>query len=134
MYQPKVIISETMQPAYKLMLYKEVEKLCENNEPANPFKSSIIEEGENLKIALNTTNDLQWAINYWNDEISNEKFKHVILGDPDPAGYKKEVIENILSECKHKSKFVINKDWIIVQINIDDINNLVVKDSKIIVE
>ena len=116
------------------MLYKEVERLCENNEPSNPFKSSIIEEGEGLKIALNTTNDLQWAINYWNDEISNDKFKHVILGDPVPAGYKNEVIENILSECKHKSKFIINKDWIIVQINIDDGNNLVVKDSRIIVE
>ena len=62
MYQPKVIISETMQPAYKLMLYKEVERLCENNEPANPFKSSIIEEGEGLKIALNTTNDLQLSL------------------------------------------------------------------------
>ena len=50
MYQPKVIISETMQPAYKLMLYKEVERLCENNEPSNPFKSSIIEEGEGLSL------------------------------------------------------------------------------------
>ena len=116
MYQPKVIISETMQPAYKLMLYKEVERLCENNEPANPFKSSIIEEGEDLKVALNTTNDLQWAIKYWDDEISNNNIKHVILGDPDPAGYKKDIIEQVLSKCINKS------------------NNLVVKDSKIKVE
>ena len=134
MYQPKVIISETMQPAYKLMLYKEVEKLCENNEPANPFKSSIIEEGEDLKVALNTTNDLQWAIKYWDDEISNNNIKHVILGDPDPAGYKKDIIEQVLSKCINKSKLIINKDWIIVQINIDENNNLVVKDSKIKVE
>ena len=134
MYQPKVIISETMQPAYKLMLYKEVEKLCENNEPANPFKSSIIEEGEDLKVALNTTNDLQWAIKFWDDEISNNNIKHVILGDPDPAGYKTEIIEQVLSECVNKSKLTINKDWIIVQINIDETNNLVVKDSKIKVE
>jgi hypothetical protein len=134
MYQPKVIISETMQPAYKLMLYKEVERLCENNEPANPFKSSIIEEGEDLKVALNTTNDLQWAIKYWDDEISNNNIKHVILGDPDPAGYKKDIIEQALSKCINKSKLIINKDWIIVQINIDENNNLVVKDSKIKVE
>lgn len=134
MYQPKVIISETMQPAYKLMLYKEVERLCDNKEPANPFKSSIIEEGQDLKIALNTTNDLQWAIKYWDKEILDNNIKHVILGDPDPGGYKKEVIENILSECKHKSKLVMNRDWIIAQINIDDSNNLVVKDSKIKVE
>jgi hypothetical protein len=134
MYQPKVIISETMQPAYKLMLYKEVERLCENNEPANPFKSSIIEEGEDLKVALNTTNDLQWAIKYWDDEISNNNIKHVILGDPDPAGYKKDIIEQVLSKCINKSKLIINKDWIIVQINIDENNNLVVKDSKIKVE
>ena len=134
MYQPKVIISETMQPAYKLMLYKEVEKLCENNEPANPFKSSIIEEGEDLKVALNTTNDLQWAIKFWDDEISNNNIKHVILGDPDPAGYKREIIEQVLSKCVNKNKLTINKDWIIVQINIDETNNLVVKDSKIKVE
>ena len=134
MYQPKVIISETMQPAYKLMLYKEVERLCENNEPANPFKSSIIEEGEDLKVALNTTNDLQWAIKYWDDEISNNNIKHVRLGDPDPAGYKKDIIEQVLSKCINKSKLIINKDWIIVQINIDENNNLVVKDSKIKVE
>lgn len=123
-----------MQPAYKLMLYKEVEKLCENNEPANPFKSSIIEEGEDLKVALNTTNDLQWAIKFWDDEISNNNIKHVILGDPDPAGYKIEIIEQVLSKCVNKSKLTINKDWIIVQINIDETNNLVVKDSKIKVE
>ena len=134
MYQPKVIISETMQPAYKLMLYKEVERLCENNEPANPFKSSIIEEGEDLKVALNTTNDLQWAIKYWDDEISNNNIKHVILGDPDPAGYKKDIIEQVLSKCINKSTLIINKDWIIVQINIDENNNLVGKDSKIKVE
>tara|TARA_B100001057_G_scaffold28044_1_gene25775 strand:+ start:7480 stop:7884 length:405 start_codon:yes stop_codon:yes gene_type:complete len=134
MYQPKVIITETMQSAYKLMLYKEVEKLCENNEPANPFKSSVIEEGEDLKVALNTTNDLQWAIRYWDDEISNENIKHVILGDPDPAGYKKEIIQEVIANCNNKSKLTINKDWIIVQINIDDNNKLVVKDSKIKVE
>ena len=39
MYEPKVIISEEYQSSYKLMLYKEVVKLCENNEPVNPFQS-----------------------------------------------------------------------------------------------
>ena len=33
MYEPKVIIPEDYQSSYKLMLYKEVVKLCENNEP-----------------------------------------------------------------------------------------------------
>ena len=38
MYEPKVIIPTEEQSEYKLMLFKEVIKLCEDNQPVNPSK------------------------------------------------------------------------------------------------
>ncbi len=133
MYEPKVIISEDYQSSYKLMLYKEVVKLCENNEPVNPFQS-FFKEDDALKIALNVTNDLPGAIKFWDEEISMGKLNYVILGDPDPAGYNEKVLQNVLKECSNKNSYLINEDWFIALINIDDTNKLVVKDSTITVE
>lgn len=130
MYEPKVIIPTEEQSEYKLMLFKEVIKLCEDNQPVNPFKT-IYEEGEGLRIALNTTNDLPWAINYWDNEISNNNIKHVILGDPNPSSYSQEVLVNCISSCKNISTFHITEDWYMALINIDGLNKLVVNESKI---
>lgn len=133
MYQPKVIIPEDKQSDYKLMLYKEVLKLCENNEPVNPFKS-FYEEDESLKIALNTTNDLPQAIKFWDGEVSLKQINHVILGDPNPGGYNENVLQKVLKECSNKNSYLINENWFIALINIDDKNKLVVKESTITVE
>ena len=80
---------------------------------------------------MNTTNDLPWAINYWDNEISNDNIKHVILGDPNPSSYSQEVLVNCISSCKNISTFHITEDWYIALINIDGLNKLVVNESKI---
>ena len=133
MYRPKVIIPEDQQSEYKLMLYKQVLKLCENNEPVNPFKS-FYEEHDALRIALNVTNDLPGAIKHWDEEVSTGLYNYVILGDPDPSGYSEKVLQNVLKECSNKNSYLINEDWFIALINIDDTNKLVVKESRITVE
>ena len=133
MYEPKVIIPEDYQSSYKLTLYKEVVKLCENNQPVNPFQS-FFKEDDALKIALNVTNDLPQAIKFWDEEISLGKINYVILGDPDPGGYNEKVLQNVLKECSNKNSYLINEDWFIALINIDDTNKLVVKESTITVE
>ena len=133
MYEPKVIISEDKQSQYILMLYKEVIKLCEDNEPVNPFKS-IYEEGEGIKIALNTTNDLPGAINYWDSEVSDKKFNYVIIGDPNPAGYKESILEKVIEQCTNTSSYIISEDWFMAMINITENNKLVVNKAKITIE
>lgn len=131
MYEPKIIIPTEEQSEYKLMLFKEVIKFCEDNQPVNPFKT-IYEEGEGLRIALNTTNDLPWAIRYWdNSDNWDSNIKHVILGDPNPNSYGKEVIMDCVSRCEHPSTFLFSKDWYMALINIDGTNKLVVNESKI---
>ena len=62
------------------------------------------------------------------------KLNYVILGDPDPSGYSEKVLQNVLKECSNKNSYLINEDWFIALINIDDTNKLVVKDSTITVE
>ena len=87
-----------------------------------------------MKIALNVTNDLPQAIKFWDEEISLGKINYVILGDPDPGGYNEKFLQNVLKECSNKNSYLINEDWFIALINIDDTNKLVVKESTITVE
>ena len=78
------------------------------------------------------TNDLPWAIRYWdNSDNWDSNIKHVILGDPNPNSYGKEVIMDCISRCEHPSTFLFSKDWYMALINIDGTNKLVVNESKI---
>lgn len=133
MYVPKVIIPEGIQSQYKLILYRQIIALCEDNEPVNPFKS-LYDTDDGLRIALNTTNDLPGAIKHWDTEVSEGKYNYIILGDPNPSGYKESVLEKVMSECSNPSSSLISDEWFLAMINITNKNKLVVKDLKITIE
>lgn len=133
MYTPKVIIPEGIQSQYKLILYREVIKLCEDNEPVNPFKS-VYDTVEGLRIALNTTNDLPGAIKHWDTEVSEGRYNYIILGDPNPSSYKESVLERVMNECVNPNSYSISDEWFLAKINITDRNKLVVNESKITIE
>ena len=134
MYTPKVIIPEGIQSQYKLILYREIIKLCEDTQPVNPFKS-LYDTVDGLRIALNTTNDLPGAIKHWDTEVSEGRYNYIILGDPNPSGYKESVLQRVMNECSNPSSSLINDEWFLAMINITEKNKLVVnKDLKITIE
>lgn len=101
-------------------------KNADNQDPVTPF-SSIKTIDDNLRIHINRTNDLKWAIDDAIGWINNDECDYVILGD-DIDAYSTELCTDIQDLFKPYVSVVITKeeDWIIVKINI--------KNKKIVVQ
>ena len=101
-------------------------KNADNQDPITPF-SSIKTIDDNLRIHINRTNDLKWAIDDAIGWINNDECDYVILGD-DIDAYSTELCTDIQDLFKPYVSVVITKeeDWIIVKINI--------KNKKIVVQ
>ena len=67
-YEPKIIIREEQYQEYLLSLHRTLGNLAENRDPPNPFRS-LLEEGDNLKIIVNDTNDLRHCIKEFEQKI-----------------------------------------------------------------
>ena len=131
-YQPKIIIREEQYQEYLLDLHRTLGYLAENRDPPNPFRS-LLEEGDNLKIIVNDTNDLRHCIKEFEQKILDGDLEHVIIGDPHTFGYGFDLIEKMIEDVELPISWSKDKRWIIVMINIDN-KNLVIEQSRIRVE
>ena len=131
-YQPKVIIREEQYQEYLLDLHRTLGYLAENRDPPNPFRS-LLEEGDNLKIIINDTNDLRFCIKEFEDKIKEGELEHVIIGDPHTFGYGFQLLDKMVEDVDIPVDWIKDKRWIIIKLNIDD-KKLVIEQSRIRVE
>ena len=131
-YQPKVIIREEQYQEYLLDLHRTLGYMAENRDEPNPFRS-LLEEGDNLKIIVNDTNDLRHCIKEFEQKILDGDLENVIIGDPHTFGYGFELIEKMIEDVELPISWSKDKRWIIVMINIDN-KKLVIEQSRIRVE
>ena len=129
-YQPKIIIREEQYQEYLLDLHRTLGYLAENRDPPNPFRS-LLEEGENLKIIVNDTNDLHHCIKEFEYKIKEGELEHVIIGDPHTFGYGFQLIETMIDDVDIPVDWIKDKRWIIIKLNIDDNKKLVIEQSRI---
>lgn len=131
-YEPKIIITPEQYDSHLLNLHREVGYLCENRDPPNPFRG-LLEEGDNLRIAINDTNDLRFCVKHFEERIADGEFEHVIIGDPNAFGYGFELLDKILEDVEIPAEWNKNKQWIFILLNTDK-NKLVIEHGKIRVE
>lgn len=125
-YSPKRILTDEQEAEIGGDFLAHLIKNADNQDPVTPF-SSIKTIDDNLRIHINRTNDLKWAIDDAIGWINNDECDYVILGD-DIDAYSTELCTDIQDLFKPYVSVVITKeeDWIIVKINI--------KNKKIVVQ
>jgi|TARA_B110000438_G_scaffold2828_1_gene2911 hypothetical protein len=125
-YSPKRILTDEQEAEIGGDFLAYLIKNADNQDPVTPF-SSIKTIDDNLRIHINRTNDLKWAIDDAIGWINNDECDYVILGD-DIDAYSTELCTDIQDLFKPYVSVVITKeeDWIIVKINI--------KNKKIVVQ
>ena len=131
-YQPKIIIREEQYQEYLLDFHRTLGYLAENRDPPNPFRS-LLEEGDNLKIIVNDTNDLRHCIKEFEQKILDGDLEHVIIGDPHTFGYGFDLLDKMIEDVELPISWSKDKRWITVMINIHN-KNLVIEQSRIRVE
>ena len=131
-YQPKIIIREEQYQEYLLDFHRTLGYLAENRDPPNPFRS-LLEEGDNLKIIVNDTNDLRHCIKEFEQKILDGDLENVIIGDPHTFGYGFDLLDKMIEDVEVPIHYFKDKRWITVMINIDN-KNLVIEQSRIRVE
>ena len=125
-YSPRRILTEKQEAEIGGDFLAYLIKNADNQDPITPF-SSIKTIDDNLRIHINRTNDLKWAIDNAIGWINNDECDYVILGD-DVDAYSTELCTGLQEVFQAYASVVITKeeDWIIVKINI--------KNKKIIVQ
>ena len=125
-YSPKRILTDEQEAEIGGDFLAYLIKNVDNQDPVTLF-SSIKTIDDNLRIHINRTNDLKWAIDDAIGWINNDECDYVILGD-DIDAYSTELCTDIQDLFKPYVSVVITKeeDWIIVKINI--------KNKKIVVQ
>ena len=131
-YQPKIIIREEQYQEYLLDFHRTLGYQAENRDPPNPFRS-LLQEGDNLKIIVNDTNDLRHCIKEFEQKILDGDLEHVIIGDPHTFGYGFDLIEKMIEDVELPISWSKDKRWITVMINIDN-KKLIIEQSRIKVE
>ena len=131
-YEPKIIIREEQYQEYLLSLHRTLGNLAENRDPPNPFRS-LIEEGDNLKIIVNDTNDLRHCIKEFEQKILDGDLEYVIIGDPHTYGYGFQLLDKMVEDLDLPIRWRKDKQWIIVEINIDN-KQLVIENNKLKIE
>ena len=131
-YQPKIIIRNEQYEEYLLDLHRSLGYMAENRDPPNPFRS-LLEEGDNLKIIVNDTNDLHHCIKEFEDKIKEGELENVIIGDPHTFGYGFELLDKMIEDVDIPCVWMKDKRWIIIMLNIDD-KKLIIEQSRIRVE
>lgn len=131
-YEPKIIIREEQYQQYLLDLHRTLGYLAENRDPPNPFRS-LLEEGDNLKIIVNDTNDLHHCIKEFEQKILDGDLQYVIIGDPHTYGYGMEILDKMTQDVSLPINWSKDKHWIIIEINIDN-KKLVIENNKLKIE
>ena len=128
-YEPRIIISPENYDSHLLDLHRQLAQFADNLDPPNPFRG-LLEEGDNIKIAINDTNDLHFCIKYFEKKILDGELTNVVIGDPHTIGYSFEAIEKMTEEISIVVDWNKNKDWIVVMLNTTT-DNLVIEHGKI---
>lgn len=131
-YEPKIIIREEQYQEYLLSLHRTLGNLAENRDPPNPFRS-LLEEGDNLKIIVNDTNDLRHCIKEFEQKILDGDLEYVIIGDPHTYGYGFQLLDKMVEDLDLPIRWRKDKQWIIVEINIDN-KQIVIENNKLKIE
>ena len=129
-YEPRTIISPEQYDEYLLDLHRTLATIAEDHDPPNPFRG-LIEEGDNIKVVVNDTNDLHFCIEHFEKKIAANEIEHVIIGDPHTLGYTIEALERMVENTS--AEFTKSKQWIIVKLNTSN-KKLVIKNRKLKVE
>ena len=131
-YEPKIIITPEQYDSHLLNLHRTVGYMCENRDPPNPFRS-LLEEGDNIKLVINDTNDLNYCIKHFEERMEDGEFQHVIIGDPHAFGYGTEILDKMTANLSVPVSWLKDKQWILILLNTDK-EKLVIEHGKIRVE
>lgn len=131
-YEPRVIISPEWYESYLIDLHRTLSYTAECKDSPNPFRS-LLQEGDNLKVVINDTNDLRYCIKHFEQKILNEELEHVIIGDPHTYGYGFQLLDKMIEDITVPASYTKDKSWILVMLNTDN-KKLVIEDGKIRVE
>ena len=130
-YSPRRILTDEQEAIIGGDFLAYLIKNADNQDPITPF-SSIKTIDDRLRVHINRTNDLKWAIDDAIGWINNGDCDYVIIGD-DADAYSTELCKGLQELFQTYSPVEINKEdeWIIVKINIKDkriiINNQTIK-------
>lgn len=131
-YEPKNVIRHEQYDSYLLDLHRTIANFAEDRDPPSPFRG-LIEEGDNIRIVVNDTNDLRFCIEHFQKRILDGELEHVIIGDPHTIGYSFDAIERMTSDLDISADWSRDKDWIIIKLNTVD-KKIVIENRKIRVE
>jgi hypothetical protein len=131
-YEPKNVIRHEEYDNYLLDLHRTIANFAEDRDPPSPFRG-LIEEGDNIRIVVNDTNDLRFCIEHFQKRILDGELEHVIIGDPHTIGYSIDAIERMTSDLEISADWSRDKDWIIIKLNTVD-KKIVIENRKIRVE
>ena len=131
-YEPKNVIRHEEYDNYLLDLHRTIANFAEDRDPPSPFRG-LIEEGENIRIVVNDTNDLRFCIEHFQKRILDGELENVIIGDPHTIGYSIDAIERMTSDLEISADWSRDKDWIIIKLNTVD-KKIVIENRKIRVE
>ena len=131
-YEPKNVIRHEEYYNYLLDLHRTIANFAEDRDPPSPFRG-LIEEGDNIRIVVNDTNDLRFCIEHFQKRILDGELEHVIIGDPHTIGYSIDAIERMTSDLEISADWSRDKDWIIIKLNTVD-KKIVIENRKIRVE
>jgi hypothetical protein len=130
-YSPRRILTDEQEAIIGGDFLAHLIKNADNQDPITPF-SNIKTIDDNLRIHINRTNDLKWAIDDAIGWINNDGVDYVIIGD-DADAYSKgacEALEKLFTPYV-SIKITKEDEWIIVKINIKNkqivINNQTLK-------
>jgi hypothetical protein len=130
-YSPRRILTDEQEAIIGGDFLAYLISKADNQDPITPF-SNIKTIDDNLRIHINRTNDLKWAIDDAIGWINNDGVDYVIIGD-DADAYSKEACEALEKLFTPYVSIKITKEdeWIIVKINIKNkqvvINNQTIK-------
>lgn len=132
-YEPKMIIADADYDSYLLQLHREIvaNKLAEDRDSPNPFRERIVED--NVKIVVNDTNDLHYALKHFEKKIELGIYEYVIVGDPHVLGYKYDSLQGICADINYNTVVIQTKDWIICLININEENKLIIENNRLVI-
>ena len=131
-YEPKNVIRHEEYDNYLLDLHRTIANFAEDRDPPSPFRG-LIEEGDNIRIVVNDTNDLRFCIEHFQKRILDVELERVIIGDPHTIGYSIDAIERMTSDLEISADWSRDKDWIIIKLNTVD-KKIVIENRKIRVE
>lgn len=132
-YSPRRIINDEQEAIIGGEFLAYLISKADNQDPITPF-SSIKTIDDRLRIHINRTNDLKWAIDDAIGWINNDDCDYVIIGD-DADAYSTELCKGLQELFQTYAPVEITKqdEWIIVKINIKD-KNIIINNQTIKIE